>query len=120
MAFLPTTNILVTVSQSRKKKSIKGKSIIRYWDFFQELQEPIYMFELDKYGSRDISISPNGLEMVIAFQKKCIRTLIPFQIKKHSSYLFLFFVLNELKNQGKIPQDIRIYTMVKLLKCFHF
>jgi hypothetical protein len=118
MAFLPTTNILATVSQSREKKPIKGKSIIRYWDFFQELQEPIYMFELDKYGSRDISLSPNGLEMVIAFRDKCVRTLIPFQIKKRYSYLF--FVLNELKNKEEMPQDIMVYTMVTLLKYFHF
>jgi hypothetical protein len=113
MAFLPKTNTLATVSQS-----INGKSIIRYWDFFQELQEPIYMFELDASGCRDISISPNGLEMVIAFRDKCVRTLIPFQIKKRYSYLF--FVLNELKKQGKIPQDIMVYIMVTLLKYFLF
>jgi hypothetical protein len=76
------------------------------------------MFELDASGCRDISISPNGLEMVIAFRDKCVRTLIPFQIKKRYSYLF--FVLNELKKQGKIPQDIMVYIMVTLLKYFLF
>src|SRR4029079_12855284 len=113
MAFLPKGNILATISESSE-----GKSIIRYWDFFQELAKPIYMFDLDEKGSRDISVAPSGLEIMIAFRDKCIRSLVPFEIKKH--YAYLFFVLNELKEQQKISQDILAYTMITLLKYLHF
>ncbi len=111
--FLPKGNILATISQSSERGSI-----IRYWDFFQELVNPIYMLELNEKGARDISIAPSGLEILIAFPNKCIRSVVPFQIKKYYSYLF--FVLNELKNQRKISQDILVYSMVTLLKYLHF
>lgn len=113
MAFLPKGNILVTISGSSEEKSI-----IRYWDFFQELANPIYTFELKESGTRDISVAPSGLEIMIAFRDKSIRSLVPFEIKKH--YAYLFFVFNELKKQQKISQDILTYTIVTLLKYFHF
>lgn len=74
MLFLPQKNILATVSQ------ISGtKSVLQYWDFEQtEAHEPIYSFELNAVGCRDISFAPNGTEGMIAFREKCIRVSVPF------------------------------------------
>lgn len=68
MAFVPHKNILAVVSQFSDTKSI-----LRYWDFTQKQAKcPLATEQIDAIDCRDISFTPNGLEVIIAFRDKCI------------------------------------------------
>ncbi len=116
VAFHPDGLTLATLA-TRKISKTDIKSVIHYWDL--QTKECIYTTSAlgDSYG-HDLSFSPNGLEVLVALNDKCIRTLVPFAVNKKC--IDLLFWLNQLKEQEKIPQDIVRYSINAFLRYLSF
>jgi len=116
IAFHPDGLTLATVA-TRKVSKVDVKAVIHYWDL--QTEKCIYtMSELGAGYGHDLSFSPDGLEVIVALNDKCIKTLVPFVGNKKGKEIL--FWLNQLKEQKKIPQDIVKHSLDAFLRYLSF
>lgn len=87
------------------------QDLIRFWDI--KTQKLIWQTPAFDSNCIDFSFSDDGCEMMLVFKNKCVRMRIPFAIKK---YLFPLFVLNQIRTQNNLPDDLKYYLMHTLIE----
>ena len=95
IAFHPNGLVLATLSD-RSVSSLQSVGVVHYWDL--KTRQIFYSTPELPFGkAHDLSFSNDGLEIAVALEDKCIRTLVPFAVKEKCSYFFLVL-------QRKLPK----------------
>ncbi len=116
IAFHPDGSMLAALT-TRNISSVDKKVVIHYWN----LKTKKFIFtspELDSNGGYDLSFSHDGLEVIVALEDKCVRTLVPFAIKEKGAYILLW--LNQIKKQKNLPQDVITHCINIFLRSLNF
>ncbi|HSC25283.1 MAG TPA: WD40 repeat domain-containing protein [Candidatus Babeliales bacterium] len=119
IAFHPNNSTLAILSSIGSYKPSLGyvyvEQIVRYWD----IKTQKFIDEesaLDSEYGYDLSFSPNGLEIIIVLEGKCIRMPVSFAIKE--KYIYISFLLHQIAKQENLIKDIVHYCSNILLKTF--
>jgi hypothetical protein len=74
--------------------------------------------ELGSGCGYDLSFSDDGLEVIVALQDRCVRTLVSFAVKEKCTDILWW--LHQIKEQKNLPQDIVSHCMHTFLRYLSF
>ncbi|HSC24885.1 MAG TPA: hypothetical protein VLB80_01540, partial [Candidatus Babeliales bacterium] len=120
IAFHPNNLILAILSEktvSLSRLCVYKQQIVHYWDIKTQKFIIANMPVLKSSCGRDLSFSPDGLEMVIVLEGKCVRAPVPSAVNEKICQ-YLLFILHQLIEDAKLPEDVMLYCGNILLKTF--
>lgn len=122
IAFHPHKSVLATLNTLYTPSDFHGcrQQIIRYWDLktLKLIQRTPDLISINSY---DLSFSEDGLHIIVALAKKCLKMPVFWAMKERGLYL-LFTLHMQLAKQYNIPKDITDYCLNILCKllCFYW